>query len=200
MVSVYQLKPAFQTLLDPLLPRLRRAGFTPNRLTLASLGVSTLSGAAVVASAWVHSAFLVFVPLGLFLRMAFNALDGMMARKYGLESVQGALLNEVVDVVSDLVVVLPFALFASSLVGPVVLFTLLFFLSEFVGVLGTALRGERRNDGPMGKSDRALAMGLLALVLAMAPAVRLVQGYFAILSILSAFTIGRRGTRIWRGN
>ena len=38
-------------------------------------------------------------------------------------------------------------------------------LTEMTGVVGQALTGDRRYDGPMGKSDRALAYGLLAFLL-----------------------------------
>ena len=39
-------------------------------------------------------------------------------------------------------------------------------LTEFVGVLGQTIGGGRRYDGPMGKSDRAAAIGLLAFGIA----------------------------------
>jgi CDP-diacylglycerol--glycerol-3-phosphate 3-phosphatidyltransferase len=43
-------------------------------------------------------------------------------------------------------------------------FLLLSVLNEFAGLLGQALGGERRYDGPMGKSDRALVVGVLSLL------------------------------------
>ena len=36
-------------------------------------------------------------------------------------------------------------------------------VSEFAGALGTGLGAGRRNEGPMGKSDRALLLAFLAL-------------------------------------
>ena len=44
-------------------------------------------------------------------------------------------------------------------------YLLLSVINEFAGLLGQALGGERRYDGPMGKSDRALLIGLLSLLL-----------------------------------
>jgi CDP-diacylglycerol--glycerol-3-phosphate 3-phosphatidyltransferase len=46
-----------------------------------------------------------------------------------------------------------------------VLITLLAILSEMTGVVAVQIGATRRYDGPMGKSDRAFAFGLLALLL-----------------------------------
>ena len=43
-------------------------------------------------------------------------------------------------------------------------FLLLSVLNEFAGLLGQALGGARRYEGPMGKSDRALVVGILCLL------------------------------------
>ena len=55
---------------------------------------------------------LLLLPLVLFLRMALNAIDGMMAREFGQKSRLGAVLNELGDVLSDACLYLPFALLA----------------------------------------------------------------------------------------
>ncbi len=44
---------------------------------------------------------LLLVPVSLVLRMAMNALDGMLAREYGTGSVAGELFNEGLDIVGD---------------------------------------------------------------------------------------------------
>jgi CDP-diacylglycerol--glycerol-3-phosphate 3-phosphatidyltransferase len=104
------------------------------------------------------------MPIVLLLRMALNALDGMMARQYNLQSKMGALLNEVGDVVSDIVLYYPlYVLFAMDQIW-IMCFLLLSVLNEFAGLLGQALGGARRYEGPMGKSDRALVVGILCLL------------------------------------
>ena len=40
-------------------------------------------------------------------------------------------------------------------------------LNEFAGVMGKVLGGERRYEGPMGKSDLAFLFGLIATVYAL---------------------------------
>ena len=49
------------------------------------------------------------LPAVLFVRMALNAIDGMLAREHGQKSALGAFLNELCDVVSDAALYLPFA-------------------------------------------------------------------------------------------
>ncbi|MEO8755161.1 MAG: CDP-alcohol phosphatidyltransferase family protein, partial [Casimicrobiaceae bacterium] len=101
--------------------------------------------------------------LWMFLRMAFNAIDGMLAREFGQKSRLGAYLNELTDVVSDAALYLPFALvppFSPLWTGIVIVLAV---ISEFSGVLGVTVGASRRYDGPMGKSDRAFVFGALGL-------------------------------------
>ena len=162
MISVYQLKPKFQALLQPLLQRSRKWGVSPNLLTLLGILLSLAMG--IYALYGDRTIALILMPIVLLLRMALNALDGMMARQYNLQSKMGALLNEIGDVVSDIVLYYPlYVLFAMDQIW-VMCFLLLSVLNEFAGLLGQALGGARRYDGPMGKSDRALVVGVLSLL------------------------------------
>ena len=162
MISVYQLKPKFQALLQPLLQRMRKWGVSPNLLTLLGILLSLAMG--IYALYGDRTIALILMPIVLLLRMALNALDGMMARQYNLQSKMGALLNEMGDVISDIVLYYPlYVLFAMDQVW-VMCFLLLSVLNEFAGLLGQALGGARRYDGPMGKSDRALVVGVLSLL------------------------------------
>ncbi len=97
--------------------------------------------------------------------MALNAIDGMLAREFKQQSHAGAILNEVGDVVSDAALYAPFFVLpgASLALGAAVIFLSL--LTEFVGLLGHVTGAGRRYDGPLGKSDRAVVFGALALAL-----------------------------------
>ena len=162
MISVYQLKPKFQALLQPLMQRLHSWGVSPNLLTLLGILLSLAMG--IYALYGDRTIALVLMPIVLLLRMALNALDGMMARQYNLQSKMGALLNEVGDVVSDIVLYYPlYVLFAMDQIW-IMCFLLLSVLNEFAGLLGQAMGGARRYEGPMGKSDRALVVGILCLL------------------------------------
>ena len=165
MATIYDLKPAFQGLLRRPANALARAGVTANQVTLAALLMSAATGAMLLAwptRRWV----LALVPVVLFLRMALNAIDGMLAREHGMKSRLGAVLNELGDVVADAVLYLPFALVPGVPAGWVVLVVLVGILGEMTGVVAVQVGASRRYDGPFGKSDRAFLFGLIALLLA----------------------------------
>ncbi|WP_017708774.1 CDP-alcohol phosphatidyltransferase family protein [Pseudomonas syringae] len=160
MISIYQLKPRFQNLLRPLVQRLYDRGITANQVTLAACAISLLIGA-VVAVAIPHYWVFALIPAWMIVRMALNAIDGMLAREFGQKSRLGAYLNELTDVIADSALFLPFALLVDVSPGLVLLVTLLAIFSEYAGVLGPMVGASRRYDGPMGKSDRALVFGVL---------------------------------------
>lgn len=162
MASIYDLKPAFQRRLQPAAARLAAAGVTANQVTLAALALS-LAGGLILASSGGGWVFLLLPPLFL-ARMALNALDGMLAREYGQESRLGAVLNEVCDVISDAALILPFALVPGLDARLIVVTALLAAVIEFAGLLSQALGGARNYAGPLGKSDRAAAFSLLAVL------------------------------------
>jgi CDP-diacylglycerol--glycerol-3-phosphate 3-phosphatidyltransferase len=160
MPSIYQLKPRFQNLLRPLVQRLHARGVTANQVTLAAAGVSVLLGALIAAFAgylWLFA----LIPLWMLLRMALNAIDGMLAREFAQQSVLGAYLNELCDVIADSALILPFAMLPEVSPLWVVLATLLAVIVEYAGVMGPLVGAGRRYDGPLGKSDRAFTFGVL---------------------------------------
>lgn len=165
-LSIYQLKPRFQALLRPMVARLARAGVSANQVTLSACLLSVAIGLGLYLTdvAW---AWYALIPVWMLLRMAFNAVDGMLAREHGQQSVLGAYLNELTDVLSDAALYLPFARvapFDPFWLGVVVLASA---LSEMAGALGATVGGVRQYDGPMGKSDRAAVFGLLGALVAL---------------------------------
>jgi CDP-diacylglycerol--glycerol-3-phosphate 3-phosphatidyltransferase len=190
-ISIYQLKPRFQQLLRPSLSWLARAGVTPNQITLLAMVLSLLYGAALLL--WPQDMRLwVGLPMFMLLRMGLNAIDGMLAQATGKKTRLGALLNEVADQVSDAALVLPFA-FTSGIYAPlVVLAALAALLVEFSGVLALQVGAARGFDGPMGKSDRAAAFSLLALLLAAGAGPLWLNGLLCLVLLLSAWTLLNR--------
>lgn len=192
MPSIYDLKPAFQNRLRPLSRSLAAAGFTANRVTLAALLLSIMVGGAL---AWRPGARwpLLLLPLVLFVRMALNALDGMMARELGMQTHEGAILNELGDVVSDAALYLPLALAPGVPAAPMVVVVLLAVISEMTGVVAVQVGASRRYDGPMGKSDRAFVLGALGLALGLgAPGGRWVGVLLGLVLLLLVLTIRNR--------
>jgi phosphatidylglycerophosphate synthase len=163
-MTIYDLKPAFQNLLRPICKLLASAGVTANQVTVAALTISLIVGglfAMFPTSSWAAC----LIPVWLFLRMALNAIDGMLAREHDMKSALGGVLNEMGDVVSDTALYLPFAFVPGISPALVITVVLLAIFSEMAGVVAIQIGANRRYDGPMGKSDRAFVFGLLALLL-----------------------------------
>ena len=141
---------------------LARIGITANMVTIFAAVFSIFYGAAI----WFTKGDLFWfalLPALLFVRMALNAIDGMLAREHNQQSMLGAYLNEVCDLIADAAMIAPFALLAPFTPFWIVAILLLSWLSEFIGVMGASIGASRRYDGPMGKSDRAFLFGALGL-------------------------------------
>jgi CDP-diacylglycerol--glycerol-3-phosphate 3-phosphatidyltransferase len=164
-LSIYALKPRFQALLRPLAGWLHGAGITANQVTVTACVVSVALGAWLVMAP--HPWLFGLVPLWFALRMAFNAIDGMLAREFGQASRLGAYLNELTDVISDAALYAPFALLPGSNPWLVAVIVVLSVVSEMSGVMGLTVGKERRYDGPMGKSDRAFVFAVVGLLAAL---------------------------------
>lgn len=163
-MSIYKLKSSFQNLLRPLVGRLAERGVTANQVTLFAALVSVGIGVLLLANP--QPAVFALVPIWMLLRMALNAVDGMLAREHGQKSALGGYLNEITDVVSDAALYLPFALIAPFSLPWLTAIVFLATLTEFTGVLGVAHGTGRSYEGPMGKSDRALLFGALGALVA----------------------------------
>lgn len=195
MASIYELKPKFQTLLRPLVETLARAGVTANQITVAALLLSCLTGFMIALhpqGRWL----LPLVPVVLFLRMALNAIDGMLAREHDMNSPLGVILNELGDVLSDIALYLPFCLIAGVSTGWVVVVVILAVVSELTGVIGVQIGAGRRYDGPMGKSDRAFVFGFIGLALGLGARPDPWVNFFLMITAgLSVITIANRARR-----
>jgi CDP-diacylglycerol--glycerol-3-phosphate 3-phosphatidyltransferase len=195
MASIYDLKPRFQSFLRPLARSLAAAGVTANQVTLGAAVLSLATGAAVYLRP-AAPRVLLLVPLVLFLRMALNAIDGMLAREHDQRSRLGAVLNELGDVVSDAALYLPFAALPGLDPRAVVLAVVLAIIGEMAGVVAVQIGAPRRYDGPMGKSDRAFGFGLLALLLGLGvPPGRWSAALLWLIVLLGLVTILNRARR-----
>jgi CDP-diacylglycerol---glycerol-3-phosphate 3-phosphatidyltransferase len=192
MPSIYDIKPKFQNLLRPLTKNLAASGITANQVTLSALVLSLLTGIALIFSGNQTGIFLL-VPLVLFVRMALNAIDGMLAREHDMKSPLGAILNELCDVISDVALYLPFALLPEISLWIIVLLVIAAIISEMTGVIAIQIGASRRYDGPMGKSDRAFVFGAIALALGLGmPSGSWLNELFGFVLLLTLATIYNR--------
>jgi CDP-diacylglycerol--glycerol-3-phosphate 3-phosphatidyltransferase len=195
MASVYDLKPRFQAWLRPLVGWLAAAGVTANQVTVSATLLSLLTGAVIYRYPF-PPRILLLVPLVLFLRMALNAIDGMLAREHGQTSRLGAILNELGDVISDAAIYLPLALVPGVELRLVILAVVLAIIGEMTGVVALQVGATRRYDGPMGKSDRAFWFGLLALLLGLGVSPGIwTTAFLSLIVLLGGVTIYNRAHR-----
>ena len=197
-MTIYDLKPRFQELLRPTVKFLANKNITPNQVTMFAMLLSIVVGLIIAftqGAKWI----LLFVPLFMFLRMALNAIDGLLAKEHDMKTKRGAMFNEMSDVIADVALFLPFALIVGINPIYVVLFTIVGVFNEMAGVVAQTLNGERRYDGPMGKSDRVFVVGFISLLLGLGVEAGLwVDGLFIVatlLAVVSTYNRAMRGSR-----
>ena len=184
MSSIYKLKPAFQNLLRPFVLWLFNKGITANQVTLFTMFIS------LGISLFIYQYFnkypinylLLIYPFWMLLRMAFNAIDGMLAREFKQQSRLGAFYNELSDVIADTALFLCLIVFSLINAKILLLMTFLAILSEYAGVMAPLIGQERRYDGPMGKSDRAFWTSIICIIL-------VIQHYFNFSQVYLSYII-----------
>jgi CDP-diacylglycerol---glycerol-3-phosphate 3-phosphatidyltransferase len=160
-------------------------------VTVAAIVLSFATGAAILYFRELRILWL--LPLVLFVRMALNAIDGMLAREHNQKTSRGAILNELGDVLSDAALYLPLAMIPPFDSRLIVLIVICAILTEMTGVVGVQIGASRRYDGPMGKSDRAFIFGALGLLLALqVPLLPVITPVLWVVLILLLLTILNR--------
>jgi CDP-diacylglycerol--glycerol-3-phosphate 3-phosphatidyltransferase len=190
---MYRLKALFQTWLRPLARVAADFGLTANQITLAACALSIGFGVLLISRPRSQASWLL-LPAVLLLRMVLNALDGMLARESGQQSRLGACLNELGDVFSDAFLYMPFLYLGNLDSLWMVVVILLAVISEMAGIVTLMIGASRRYDGPMGKSDRALVFGALALWCGLGGSVAAWAGYLfpGLMTVLLLATVVNR--------
>ncbi len=93
MASIYDLKPAFERLLYPIVNWLAKHYVIANQVTIAAAFMSFVSGLLILLFHQHHLVFLI-IPFVLFIRMALNAIDCILAREYNMQSNLGKVFLE----------------------------------------------------------------------------------------------------------
>ena len=147
----------------PICEKLVKLKITPNQITVTTVLLNIIFAGIIYKFSNINYLFLI-VPIFLFLRMALNALDGMIANKFNQKTKIGVFYNEAGDVISDTV----FFYIFLRVIGINEIYNLIFIflsaLSEYIGVVAVMVDSKRHYEGPMGKSDRAFLISLLAII------------------------------------
>ncbi len=161
MNGLYALKPWFTGRLTSILDAAVAHRVSPDVFTAAGVAAAGAAGVAIALGCWPLAA------LFLVLRLAGANLDGGVARARGVSGPWGFVLNEIGDRTSDLLTFAGLAVFAARLHGPgfhwlswsvlqVVIAALAATLPTFASLAAAAAGAQRRNGGPLGKTERCL--------------------------------------------
>ncbi len=170
-MSLYHLKTKFQDQLRPLSNRLVEHEVTANQVTVSAVFLSVGTAYMIVRPAQDKPVLWLLLPTSLFIRMALNAIDGMMAREHGQASKLGAWLNEAGDIIADtalLASLSPHINKTELITGKshthlhhITGFIILSISTELLAIISNNCFKNRANQGPLGKSDRALLLGIV---------------------------------------
>lgn len=189
-MTIYDLKPKFQNFLRPILKAIHAKGITPNQITLFTCLVSVMVGLYIYLAP--HEVFYI-MPVFFFFRMALNAIDGMLAKEYNMKTNLGAVLNEITDVLADAVLYYSFIRLSFINSHLLLAIILLACISELSGLAAVMNQKARQFQGPMGKSDRAFAFGIIAILVSCGVTTALLyQSLLAMIFILLLRTIYNR--------
>ena len=154
----------FQRLFRPAANFMARAGVTANQVTASTILLSLAAGTTVFSQPEQRWPLIMILSV-MFVRLAFNHIDGMLAREHGMVTPLGGILNELSDVISDIALFLPLAAISGIAPWPVFLAVLFGVITEMAGVVGLAIGAGRREDGPLSKKPRGICFAIIILAI-----------------------------------
>ena len=162
-MGIYAIKPKFQQALRVVERPLVRWRVHPDVLTISAVVLSLLGGFAFFATRWTPWVLLA-IPFVVFLRIALNALDGMVAKDLGVARPWGEVLNEFSDRLSDVALFGGLAMAPGIHVSLGIAVIILVLLSSYLGVVARAAGGKRQYIGVMAKADRMIGLAVASLL------------------------------------
>ncbi|MFB6155092.1 MAG: CDP-alcohol phosphatidyltransferase family protein [Haloferacaceae archaeon] len=161
-MTLDQLRPVANRLLEPFVVGADRIGLTPNGVSVIAFGFAAAAGVAFylgTPAAYLAGAAFVFVNGWL------DLLDGALARTQGVESKAGDLLDHVLDRYADIVVIAglaagieQYALGLAAVTGVL--------MTSYLGTQIQAVGLGREYGGLVGRADRLALVGLTGVVAA----------------------------------
>jgi CDP-diacylglycerol---glycerol-3-phosphate 3-phosphatidyltransferase len=160
-LGLYALKPWYTRRLTPIVNAAVTHQISPDVCTAAGVAAAAGAGLAVALGWWPLAA------LFLALRLAGANLDGAVARARGVSRPWGFVVNEIGDRASDFLTFAGLAVWAARQHGPglhflswpvlmVMAAALAATLPTFASLAAAGAGAQRRNGGPLGKTERCL--------------------------------------------
>lgn len=160
-IGIYQFKNHFREYLVKLLPFAK--DIDPNWITLSVVPLGLLT-AWIYACAAEHT-WLYFIGfLFLLLRMVVTTVDGMAAEHYGKTSTTGTLLNRICPEFADISLLAALALSAGENSDIAIWACAIGWASSYLGLIGMAVGRSIVSIGPVGQTDRVLALIVASII------------------------------------
>lgn len=101
--------------------------------------------------------------VAIFVRMIIATLDGLMAEEWKMKSPLGDILNRLTPELSDLILLASLSLILPMPTWVIVLFLTIAWLSSYLGLVGLLADKPILSMGPVGQTDRLVALMLASL-------------------------------------
>ena len=174
-MTLDRLRPLAERFLDPFVDAADRAGVTPDAVSVVSLGFALLAGAAftlagVAVGGWEPDPRVYLLgALSVFVNGWLDLLDGALARRQGVASRAGDLLDHVIDRYADIVLIAGLAAGTGEyLLGFLAVTGVV--MTSYLGTQAQAVGLERVYGGAVGRADRLVVIGTVTAVAAFYPA------------------------------
>jgi CDP-diacylglycerol---glycerol-3-phosphate 3-phosphatidyltransferase len=188
MNGLYALKPRFAEVLSGVRGWCITHRVRPTHLTWLGVTAGALAGAALV---WLPSGVLAATVIGalVVVRLACANLDGGLARATGQSTRWGAVENELGDRLADLAMLAGLVWLVDEPWAPLVLLAAT--APSWAALAVAAAGGERRNGGPLGKTERCALVVVAAATGWVLPVAALI-GVGSVATALVRLDSGRR--------
>ncbi|MCL7476099.1 MAG: CDP-alcohol phosphatidyltransferase family protein [ANME-2 cluster archaeon] len=193
-------RPYVSFILEPCASALVRIGLTPNRVSVLSLVFAILAGVSYYYS-YDNRLYLVAALVFVILNSFTDAVDGVMARLFNMQSDRGDFLDHVIDRYADTFIIcgIFFAGYVHWMVGVAAITGVL--ITSYMGTQAQAVGGTRHYGGIMGRADR------LALIIMVSAAnifytgqtysMELLGWTIVVIAVTSHFTAMQRFLHTW---
>lgn len=179
-MTLDRLRPLAERGLDPFVGAADRIGLTPDGVSVVAIGFAALAGGAYAVAGtelWGIGPVPTLYPVGaafVLLNGWMDLVDGALARRQGVDSVSGDLLDHVLDRYADIVVIAGLAAGAEAyLLGFLAVTGVL--MTSYLGTQAQAVGLDRVYGGLVGRADR---LAIIGIVTALSPVVtESVAGY-----------------------
>jgi len=172
-VTLDRLRPLAERGLDPFVGAADRIGLTPDGVSVVAIGFAALAGGAYAVAGtelWGIGPVPTLYPVGaafVLLNGWMDLVDGALARRQGVDSVSGDLLDHVLDRYADVVVIAGLAAGAEAyLLGFLAVTGVL--MTSYLGTQAQAVGLDRVYGGLVGRADR---LAIIGIVTALSPVV-----------------------------